>query len=75
MGGWLRSHDQDWIVNLAKKLDLEVSFASSASLPPMPEETREKLRQTFAQEIEEFESVIQTDLECWKSRDAVQNHG
>jgi hypothetical protein len=67
MSEWLRSRDQDWIVNLAKKLGIKAIFASPDSLPSMSEETRENLRHTFAQEVEDFESLIQTDLQCWKS--------
>lgn len=41
-------------------------FGEAGPLPPMKEETRQHLRETYADEVRELESLLQVDLECWK---------
>src|SRR5262245_35892061 len=36
------------------------------NLPPMREETRERLKQLYAPDIEELSSMLQMDLTCWQ---------
>lgn len=59
--------DMDWVVNLAIKLGLKRLFGNTGSLPPMKEETRQRLRDVYDSEIKEMELFLNRDLACWKS--------
>ena len=62
----LRDWDQDWVRRLARRLRVRRLFGESASLPPMAEETRQYLIGLYADQIDEFESILQIDLEDWR---------
>lgn len=62
----LRQWNLDWISKLMRKLGVERLLSQGGQLPPMREETWLHLAEIYAGEIEEFESLLQVDLACWK---------
>lgn len=63
----LRSHDLDWIIAWAKKSGVKRIFASQGARPPaMGEKARKYLGDVYKDEIDNLESLLQIDLECWK---------
>lgn len=63
---WLKDMDLDCIVSWSKKLGIKRLFGKKRSLPQMKEETRQYLKNCYKSEILELESLLVTDLDCWK---------
>lgn len=66
---WLRSHDLDYIVNLAIRLQMKKLFGQGNSFTPMTQETKTFLKQTYKSEIEQLELLLHKDLKRWKQQD------
>ncbi len=60
----LRDWDLDRVANWANKI--EQLLGAAGPLPPMEEETRQYLTELYADEIRDLESLLRTDLGCWK---------
>jgi hypothetical protein len=60
--------DMDWVVNVANRVGINRKwlFGQAGSLPPMKEETRQRLKGIYKEEIRELESLFLIDLTCWK---------
>ncbi len=58
--------DLDWVVNLGKRLGVERLFGDAGPPPAMRQETRQHLEETYADEVKELESLLNTDLACWR---------
>ena len=62
---WLKDMHLDCIVSWSKKLGIKRLFGKK--LPPqMKEETRQYLKELYKPEIRELESLLGTNLDCWK---------
>ena len=56
----------DCIVSWAKKLGIKRLFGKKHLAPQMKEETRQYLKDLYKPEIRELESLLGTNLDCWK---------
>ncbi len=56
----------DCIVSWTKKLGIKRLFGKKHSLPQMKEETRQCLEGLYKPDIQELESLLVTNLDCWK---------
>lgn len=62
---WLKDMHLDCIVSWSKKLGIKRLFGKR--LPPqMKAETRQYLKELYKPEIRELESLLGTNLDCWK---------
>jgi hypothetical protein len=68
VGVFLREHDLDWFVNVAKELGLPHMFGNSGSLPPLKEDVRQRLAEDFEDDIVELETLLGKDLSHWRVR-------
>jgi hypothetical protein len=68
---FLRQHGIDRVVEWAKEVGVDRMLGNAGSLPPMKDGDRRYLADRYAQEIEEVESLLNWDLEIWKSKNAV----
>lgn len=68
MGNRLRQADCDWLVNFVKVAGLpKVLKAKASYLPPMSDETRLRLQDTYTPEIKNLEKLMDLNLELWHS--------
>ncbi len=65
-GSWMRRHDLDGPVNLAKRLRVGKLFGSHGALPPLDPKLRAKLAAHFADDIARLEADYELDLSSWK---------
>lgn len=66
VGERLKGMDLDGIVYWSKKLGIQRLFGTKRSLPPMKEKTQQYLKDLYMPEIRKLESLLRTDLDCWK---------
>lgn len=73
VAGRLLAWDMDWVVNAANRVGINRKrlFGQAAPLPSMKAETRRFLNEVYRKEIEELESLVPIDVDCWK--DSSQN--
>ena len=65
-GEFLRAHELDWCVNVAKDLGVPHMFGNRGSLPPLDEETRRRLAGLYEQDVETLERMLGEDLSRWR---------
>jgi hypothetical protein len=71
---FLRSRKLDAVVTLGRKAGLErILYKEGSGLPPMPEETRERLAALFAADVEKLETLLGRPIVSWKDMRAPEN--
>jgi hypothetical protein len=65
-GEFLRAHELDWCVNVAKELGVPHMFGNRGPLPPLDEETRRRLAAVYDQDVEALERMLDEDLSRWR---------
>jgi hypothetical protein len=68
VGVFLREHDLDWFVNVAKELGLPHMFGNTGSLPPLTVDMRHRLAEEFEKDIVDLEALLGKDLSHWRAR-------
>jgi len=66
LDAWLRKENLDWVVNLGRRLGARRLLRQGKQRPAMRPETRARLNDFFAQEIERLEVLLQRDLAIWR---------
>ena len=64
----LRDSGLDWVVNIIKGLGFQdvLKFGAITKQPPMDRETRLRLQNTFTQDIENLEKLLDLNLDLWR---------
>lgn len=70
VGVALRRCGIDQAVDWAKAVGIDRMFGNAGSLPPMKDKARRYLAEQYASEIEDVESLLNRDLEVWRSKNA-----
>lgn len=65
IGVWLRRHDEDWIVEHAKRLGVNRLFGRREGLQPMSPETRRELRRRYEPDLRRLQRILDVDLTRW----------
>ena len=64
---FLRSRKLDAVVTLGRKSGLErILYRQGSGLPPMPDETRERLAALFAADVAKLETLLGRPISSWK---------
>ena len=66
MAKMLRNLDQDWMVNLAKKVGVPKLFGNLGPIPPLEWDCRLELFERYADDIASLEKLIGEDLGHWR---------
>jgi len=66
VGEFLREHDLDWCVNVAKELGVPHMFGNRGPLPPLGADARRRLAEGFEQDVEALEHLLDEDLSSWR---------
>lgn len=64
-GQMLTRADQDWIVNLARRVNVRALFGNRKEVPPMTAEMRAHLEALFRQEIADLERLLGREIPAW----------
>jgi hypothetical protein len=66
---YLIKYDWDWVINVAKKIGVQqmLKAGGTETIPPMLPETRLRLQDTFASDIQKLEQLLNTSLAIWDS--------
>lgn len=64
----LQSKDLDWVINFAKQAGMQKLLRSKSGtpIPPMKLETRQKLQDFYAGEIDKLEGILNINLNVWR---------
>ena len=68
LGTFLRYHDQDWLVEWAKRLGLQGVFGKGHGGDQMSPETRSRLARFYAADVSRLEEFLTRDLDLWTPR-------
>jgi hypothetical protein len=66
LDAWLRKENLDWVVNLGRRLGARRLLRQGKQRPAMRADTRARLNDYFAPEIERLEVLLQRDLGIWR---------
>jgi Sulfotransferase domain len=66
---YLRKSNADWMINATKAIGFQkvLKMGASEGLPPMRQETRLRLLETYAQDTESLEQLLGLKLDGWRS--------
>lgn len=70
LGGYLRAHDADAVVNLAKRIGVPAAFGRRGALPPIDGAARAQLAARYAADRVRLEALIGRRLALWTSEPA-----
>lgn len=65
LGAWLRAHDADGVVNLAKRLGVPALFGRRGRLPPLDSASRAALEARYAADRARLETLLGRSLAVW----------
>jgi len=67
VGDFLRYHDLDWFVNVAKEMGVPHLFGNAGPLPPLTEGARRRLTGIFEDDVAALERLLGKELPEWKT--------
>ena len=65
-GRRLRRRNLEPVVDFVMRLGIQRILAKGNPLPPLDEELKQRLSQSYQDEFDELEQCLQIDLSCWK---------
>jgi len=60
--------DNDWLINIAKKISIPKLFGNKGSLAPLDGKLCSELMQLYQDDIEQLEDILEKNLKIWHER-------